>query len=69
MLLIRGVDSVESKSSTNATKNSMDKGVAGRNMLVKNAACYRVIFRLDRDRLSRLDGVGVGKDDGAYARL
>ena len=30
---MRGVDSVESSSSTNATKNKMDKGVAGRNMV------------------------------------
>jgi hypothetical protein len=32
---MRGVDSVESNNSTNATKNKMDKGVAGRNMMAK----------------------------------
>jgi hypothetical protein len=42
MLLMRGVDSVESSSSTNATKNSIDKGVAGRNMTAKNGGVYRV---------------------------
>jgi hypothetical protein len=57
MLLIRGVESVERSSSTKATKNSIDKGVAGRNMLAKNNGGYRVEFRLARDRLSRVDGV------------
>lgn len=64
MLLIRGVESVESSSSTKATKNSIDKGVAGRNMLAKNNGGYRVGFRLARDRLSQVDGVVLGRAIG-----
>jgi len=40
MLLMRGVDSVESSRSTKAAKNSIDRGVAGRNILAKNSAVY-----------------------------
>jgi hypothetical protein len=58
MLLIMGVDSVESSSSTKAAKNSIDRGVAGRNMLAKNRDVYAMI-RLARDRLSRLGRRGV----------
>jgi hypothetical protein len=60
MLLIRGVERVESSSSTKATKNSIDKGVAGRNMSAKNNGVYRVEIRLARDRLSRRGGVLLG---------
>jgi hypothetical protein len=63
MLLIMGVDSVESSSSTKAAKNSIDRGVAGRNMLAKNSEVYAVI-RLARDRLSRLGRRGVVLGDG-----
>jgi hypothetical protein len=36
MLLIMGVDSVESSSRQKAAKNSIDKGVAGRSMMAKD---------------------------------
>jgi hypothetical protein len=39
MLLIMGVDSVESSSSTKAAKNSIDRGVAGRSMMAEGAQC------------------------------
>lgn len=37
MLLMTGVDSVESSSRQKATKNSIDKGVAGRSMMAKDS--------------------------------
>lgn len=40
MLLMRGVDSVESSKSTKAAKNNIDRGVAGRSMLAKNSGVY-----------------------------
>jgi hypothetical protein len=36
MLEMTGVDSVDSSSRQNATKNNMDRGVAGRSMMAKN---------------------------------
>jgi hypothetical protein len=65
MLLMMGVDSVESRSSTKAMKNSIDKGVAGRNMTAtKDKAVYHVnAIRCARDRLLRLGVVIVVLSD------
>lgn len=51
-----GVDSVESSSRTKAAKKRMDKGVAGRNMVMasKGGVYDRVGIRTASDRLSRL---------------
>jgi hypothetical protein len=60
MLLMMGVDSVESRSSTKAMKNSIDKGVAGRNMAATTDRTVYLLnaIRFARDRLLRL-GVGI----------
>jgi hypothetical protein len=51
--LMTGVESVESSSRQKATKNSIDKGVAGRSMLAENVQVGYEMRRA-RDGLSRL---------------
>ena len=56
MLGMMGVDSVESSSRQKATKNNIDKGVAGRSMMAKRAqVCYEVPAR-QRPALETLRG-------------
>lgn len=52
-----GVDRVERSSRQNATKNSIDKGVAGRSMMAKNVRLLDEVPARQRPALENLCGV------------
>jgi hypothetical protein len=52
-----GVDSVESSSKQKATKNRIDKGVAGRSMMAKNARVRDEVPARQRPALETLRSV------------